>query len=239
MISLKNNTLQVESLGTKKGKPIVFIGNTFSTSKKHAWTQYLYQYFPFYDCQTKIDASHLEKHLFPLRKTLEDFSELLLVLQEGSILMTETLMCPFVMQLAMLQPQRVGSIVLISPPSMLQKRRNMLRSLDSDFFRWLSAVEGGSPSKRWRQLSERSRLFRNYWKSCSLVYSQQISVQSYLFMGMEDPNTLMSPAAVTKLFPKARVFKFDSKLEGLTDERRFKKVLYSVLKQENKRNAII
>lgn len=235
MISLKNNTLQVTNLGQKSKTHFVYIRNFFQPEINPNWSQFLYPYFSFYDCHAHISTSFLHKSPFPLKTILDDFAQLMLVLNLDIILVSESIMCPVAMQLALMEPQKIRALILISPNLPVDSRQKSNQYLNPGLWKWLTSAEPTANEKKWQAMRYRFDFYRNYYKKAEYTFLQKIPTRSYIFFSFLQRQYLFHGKHISQLFPKSMIYNLDCSSDQLKEDKRFQKILYTVFKKEQRK----
>jgi hypothetical protein len=232
MISLKNTLIRIESQGSEEKQPIIFLEDMFSSQNVFDNIHFLKNYFYLNYVNIEINTVFIQSQKRPFTLITEGLTELLHAFKEKPIVITSGYTATLLMYLAVLEPNKINSIILLHPPVY---KSNSLSIFSDNFRSWLITKNDGAVSGFYY----RSIFLKDFLKFMKIVHSQKVKMQSYLLFAKDDPQKVPSTAEILTLFQDRTVIKFDSDLLVLGKEKRFQKVLYSIIKERTPNNFSI
>ena len=232
MISLKNTLVRIESQGSDEKPPIIFLEDIFSSQNVFENIHFLKNYFYLNYANIEITELFIRSQKRPFTFITEGLTELLHVFKEKPIIITSGYTSTLLMYLAVLEPNKINSILLLHPPTY---KESSLSIFSDNFRSWFITKNKGSMSGFYH----RSIFLKDFLKFMKIVHSQKVKIKSYLLFANDEPQKIPSTTEVIALFQDCNVIKFDSDIVLLGKEKRFQKVLYSIIKERTQNNFSI
>lgn len=230
MISLKNNSVHVEFLGTEKKQPIIFLEDIFSTERDLESIIFLKNYFALYYGFIRIDSDFMQKTYQPVTSLIDSLTELLHIIPNKSILITSGYTSVIAMYMAHIEPSLLRSLILIHPPQYMPVKINNIKGKTKTFLPWLLYNDKMSLG----ELFYKSSFLRNFLKIFKIVSQQKYDIKTNLILGeISDKKDVPSARDIVKYYENYKVIKMDSPTEKLKKEKRFQKILYTLLKEDS------
>jgi hypothetical protein len=233
LISLKHSFIHLDSQGLENKQPVLFIEDIFSSTNIPENIYFLKNYFFLHYINVDINSDLIQNNSRPFTAIMDGLTELLLAIEEKSIIITYGYTSTLLMYLSVLEPDKMNSIILIHPPAY---KENSLSIYSSGIKTFFSGSSGNKPSIS--SVYHKTLFMKEFLKYMKIVYSQKIRTKSYLIFGETDTDDVPTVLDIHTIFSDYSVIKFDSVFNQLGKEKRFQKVLYSIIKENISTNFL-
>ncbi|MCB1158556.1 MAG: hypothetical protein H7A25_11185 [Leptospiraceae bacterium] len=228
----KNNSLEIVTLGEKRGLPIIILQDIFTGLDFSDLSDLFQNYFQIHHCKLKLRKEHFKHQIRgPINQIQDIIFEIQSIIKTKAVLLTGGFTSIFLFEFARQNPNKVKALISLSPPP----KSTETFFPYSTYIKILAKNSICLPELYSFFALEKINFMKRFFKYQKLVYSQKLYTKTYL-MYEKKKTGLLNPSEIDEIFKNYRVIKFDTPPDTCFKEKRFKKVLYSVFKEETKLN---